>query len=86
MLGSHLTDYCLLNGPLGGEEKRGRLKTDDNGATHTTTLRCEHAVLAEKSEGESKSCSNGEQDTLALKLIAQCYSDSDEDDIYDPYN
>ena len=79
VLGSHLADYCLLDGPLGGEEKRGRPEREDEGATHTTTLRKEHMIRAEKSLGQMKSSSKEEQGTSALKLIARCYSDSDED-------
>ena len=81
VLGSHLAEYCLLDDLLGGEEKRERLKRGTElkeGATHATVHRQKTMVVAEKSKPEEvEKCSR--EDASALELIAQSYSDSDDD-------
>lgn len=80
VLGSHLAEYYLLDDLLGGE-KRERLKGETElkeGATHATALRQNPVVVAEKSKPEEvKECSR--ENVSALELIAQSYSDSDDD-------
>ena len=78
VLGSHLSEFCLLDGLLRGENsarlrRDTKLKQEVIDTTTTTTTRQETAV--EKSESD-KECS--EEETSALQLIARSYSDSDD--------
>lgn len=71
VLSSHLPEYRLVNNPLGREEKG---QTEMRGGVTQATTNGQQTVVAEKPERE---CSK--EDASALQLIAQSYSDSDED-------
>ena len=91
VLESHLADYSLLDDELAEEKERERLTREERGEglTHTTTLHVCHGqeqvvpgTLVDEPGEEHRTSSRdcpGEENTPALKLIAQCYSDSDEE-------
>jgi hypothetical protein len=79
VLGSHLSEYCLLDDLFGGEEKTGmKGQTEMEGVIQATTHQ-QQTVVTEKSECQEMAAECCKEDASALQLIAQSYSDSDED-------
>ena len=75
VLSSHLPEYCLVNDLL-REEEKGR--TEMRGVIRATTDEWQ-TVVTEKPEYKEVKTECSKEDTSALQLIAQSYSDSDED-------
>ena len=90
VLESHLADYCLLSEEHQVEEKEGLKGEKEREAQHTLQANGQEQVIdailvcgESKEECQKSSIIKGDyyahdDNTSALKLIAQCYSDSDE--------
>ena len=76
VLSSHLPEYCLVNDLLGGEEKG---QTEMREGVIQATIDRWQTVVAEKPECKEVKTECSKEDGSALQLIAQSYSDSDED-------
>ncbi len=80
VLGSYLSEYCLLDDLFGGEEKTGvKGQTEMKERVIQATTHQQQTVITEKSECQEMAAECCKEDASALQLIAQSYSDSDED-------